>query len=122
MRVLQMFFRYGLKVSQSEAASSSLNRWEEEDTSRPFNYHWKEGLENPTNDCTVCMPEASDMFSFDTNESTSDAPVEAAFREKSSELRMYSVLAIQVKLQIPLRWSSHCNKARSCAQMFCDFR
>lgn len=96
MRVLQMFFRYGLKVSQGEAASSSSNRWEEEkDMNLPLNHHWKEGFEFSINDGSVCMPDSANLFSFDTYESASDAPVEDAFRDKSSELRMYSISAIQ---------------------------
>lgn len=110
MRVLQMFFRYGLKVSQGEAASSSSNRWEEEkDMNLPLNHHWKEGFEFSINDGSVCMPDSANLFSFDTYESASDAPVEDAFRDKSSELRMYSISAIQVKLQIPLGCSSRFN-------------
>lgn len=49
------------------------------------------------------MPDTADSFSFDPSESPGGIAAEVAFLDKSSELRMYSIGAIQVKLHISTR-------------------
>lgn len=96
-----MFFRYGLRsVSEGEASTSSA--WQETDPGRSLNGSM-EGFELPTNGGDdVCTPDiAHSSFSFVPSGSPGEAPAEAAFRDKCSELRMYSIATIQVKLHIP---------------------
>ncbi|KAG0560547.1 hypothetical protein KC19_10G189000 [Ceratodon purpureus] len=88
---LRVFFHYGLNVSQGEATTSST--WQEKDTGR--SYHRMEEFELPTNNGSVCMPDTADSFSFDPSESPGGIAAEVAFLDKSSELRMYSIGAIQ---------------------------
>jgi hypothetical protein len=85
---LWMFFRYGLKsVSEGEAWTSSA--WQETDPGRSLNGSM-EGFELSTNGGDVCLPDiANSSFSFITFGSLGEAPAEAAFRDKSSELHMY---------------------------------
>lgn len=119
MVALRMFFLYGLNVSQAEATSSST--WQE-DTGRSFILHAMQGSELPTNGGSVCMPDTVDLFSFNSFESQGDVSADAAFRDKSSELRMYSIGVIQVKFTFLLENNSYLSTIRSAFQKVCGYR
>jgi hypothetical protein len=65
-----------------------------------------EGFELPTNGGDVCLPDIVDSsFSFIPSGSPGEAPAEAAFHDRSSELHMYSIATIQVIVHIFLQCS-----------------
>lgn len=94
-----MFFRYGLGVTEGEAScNSSIWQDESEDSRSTLDFDGDpEESEVQTNDGDIV---SMSTFSFDTDENASDFPVQDAFPERSSQLRLYSISTLQVKTSI----------------------
>jgi len=99
MKVLRMFFRYGLSISDGKTSCSST--WQDEkDSKSTLDFDREEEAEVQTKGENALMSEKAELmstFSFDNDEHASDIPVEDAFPDRSSELRLYSISILKVK-------------------------